>query len=127
MPCEPNLVSSAFSYIPSPNCIYVIDNVREECNTGYMGTRLRHECPYNQYCTTTVNIIHFISFCRQVGKETTRTALRKLVLDDKDAFLRIRTQGRATGDSSSDFFLHVVTLERALSSILNARTCNIKR
>ena len=45
-----------------------------------------------------------VSFCRQVGKETTRTVLRKLVLDDKDAFLRLRTQGRATADSSSDFF-----------------------
>ena len=51
-----------------------------------------------------------VSFCRQVGKET---VLRKLVLDDKDAFLRLRTQGRATADSSSDFFLPVVTLERA--------------
>ena len=66
-----------------------------------------------------------VSFCRQVGKDTTWTVLRKLVLDDKDAFLRLRTQGRATADSSSDFFLHVVTLERALSSILNARRCNI--
>ena len=70
-----------------------------------------------------------VSFCRQVGKETTRTVLRKLVLDDKnetentrklvlddkDTFLRLRTQGRATADSSSDFFLHVVTLEHALS------------
>ena len=66
-----------------------------------------------------------VSFCRQLGKETTWTVLRKLVLDDKDAYLRLRTQGRATADCSSDFFLHVVTLERALSSILNARTCNI--
>ena len=57
-----------------------------------------------------------VSFCRQVGKET---VLRKLVLDDKDAFLRLRTQGRATADSSSD------GSERALSSILNTRTCNI--
>ena len=68
-----------------------------------------------------------VSFCRQVGKETTRTVLRKLVLDDKDTFLRLRTQGRATADSSSDSFLHVVTPERALSSILNARTFHIER